>query len=560
MEQKTLLEAFYEKEQGAMANEVYLRQPFGDTWREYTWKEVGQMARKLATGLKAMGLKPKSHIALVSKNCSEWIIADLAIMLGGYISVPLYATLTGEQISTVLKLGDVDAIIMGKLDAGIWEDMKNGIPKDMPMITFPHYEGGSKVDRGEPWDDFLNRHEPMKGNPVPNLDDLWTIVFTSGTTGTPKGVMLNYRILDEAGKTIEVANPLKIDIEGGENHYLSFLPLNHIAERVIVEAGSISHGKTVSFVERLDTFGKNMASVQTTVLLAVTRIWTKLQMGILAKMPQKRLDMLLKIPVIKNVIKKKIKAGLGFSRCRSFVSGAAPISANAKEWFAKLDIPISEGYGMTENCAICTFLLGDEKRTGSVGRPQPGVELRIDPETEEVQMRAPYNMVGYYKAPEKTAEVLKDGWLHTGDQGRIDEEGYLHLTGRVKDTFKTAKGKYIVPSPIEFEFADNNDIEQICLVGLGCPQPMALVYPSELGATKSAAELKESLASTLGAVNAAKPNYRRVSTIVVTKEPWTVDNGLLTPTLKVKRGKIDQRFKEQYMQWHEAKDNVVWEA
>lgn len=556
MKEQTLVEVFYEKE-ASMANEVYLRQPHGDTWKEYTWKEVGQTARKLATGLQSLGLPPKSHIGLVSKNCSEWIMADLAIMIAGYVSVPLYATLTGKQIEEVLKLGDVKVLITGKLE--VWDDMKKGVPADMPIISFPQYKNHSVVERGEKWDDFINRFEPVKGNPTPNLDDLWTIVFTSGTTGTPKGVMLSYRILYEGGNILDTYNPLQIDQTGGNNHYFSFLPLNHIAERVIVAAGSMTNGQTISFVESLATFGKNMAATQPTVFFAVPRIWTKLQMGILSKMPQKKLDLLLKIPILKGIIKKKIKAGMGFSRCRAFVSGAAPIPETTKQWFAKLDIPISEGYGMTENCAICTFLAGDIKKPGSVGKPQPNVQLRIAEGTDEVLMKAPYNMLGYYKAEEKSAEVLKDGWLHTGDQGRIDEDGFLYLTGRVKDTFKTAKGKYIIPSPIEWNFSGNNDIEQICLVGLGCPQPMLLVVPSEMGTAKSKAELKESLASTLNAVNAKLPNYQRVSTIVITKETWGVENGLLTPTLKVKRGKMNSRYRDHFMKWHDDKEMIVWE-
>ena len=552
---ETLIESFYEKEK-LQADQPFLNQPFGDTWETYTWGEVGQMARRLATGLKSLGLPEKSHIGLVSKNCREWIIADLAIIMAGYVSVPFYPTLNGEQIAEVIRLGDVQAIFIGKME--VWEDMKTGIPEGMPMITFPHYEGNSKVEEGEQWHDFINRFEPMEGCPLPDLDDIWTIVFTSGTTGTPKGVVLSYRILYEVGRTTEEFNPVNVSFEG-DNHFFSFLPLNHIAERVIVEAGCISNGGQISFTESLDRFGQNLAEAQPTVFFGVPRIWTKLQFGILNKIPQKRLSLLLKIPILGGMVKKKIKAGLGFNNCRSFVSGAAPITDNLKEWFRKLDIPISEGYGMTENCAVCTFLLATDQKPGSVGRPQPGTQLRIDEDTGEILVKAPYVMLGYYKADKKTAETIKDGWLHTGDQGRVDEDGYLYITGRVKDTFKTTKGKFIVPGPLEWPFESNNDIEQICVVGRGCPQPMALVVLSDVGKTKSKEALTESIQSSLNEVNETVPNYRKISTVVITKEDWNVENGLLTPTLKIKRTAMNKRYESDFISWHEANASVVWE-
>jgi len=251
---------------------------------------------------------------------------------------------------------------------------------------------------------------------------------------------------------------------------------------------------------------------------------------------------------------------LGLDQARVVVSGAAPMTQEQKDWFTSLGFPLAEGYGMTENCAISTFVFAEEKKPGSVGKAQAGSEIRIDPETSEILFKAPWNMEGYYNAPEKTAETLKDGWLHTGDQGRLDEDGYLYITGRVKDTFKTSKGKFIVPAKIEKHFEINTDIEQVCVTGLGCPQPLILVYPSEIGLGKSQADLKASLESTLKTVNAELPNYQKIATMVVTKESWSVENGLLTPTLKVKRPKINERFKAHYMGWEEKKEPVIFEA
>lgn len=537
-------------------NAPFLRQPFGDNWEIYTWAEAGQMARKLATGLQSLGLPDKSHIGLVSKNCREWIIADLAIMMAGYVSVPFYPTLKADSVRELIEIGDVKALIAGKLDD--WEGMKEGVPEDMPLIRFPHYQGCSEISRGEEWHDFINRFEPLEGEPVGDEDDIWTIVFTSGTTGTPKGVVLTYANLFSTQQVIEANNHLKISYKG-DNQLFSFLPLNHIAERVVVENTCLSYGGVISFSESLATFAKNLRETQPTLIFAVPRIWTKFQLGVLAKMPQKKLDRLLSIPIVSGIIKKKLKKGLGLDKIRGCLTGAASIPESTKAWYRRIGVPIAEGYGMTENCALCTCLEAAEIKPGSVGRPLAGSTVRIDPESGEILMKAPYLMRGYYKDPEKTAETIEDGWLHTGDQGKLDDEGYLFITGRVKDTFKTAKGKFIAPSPIEWHFGQDANIEQICILGLGCPQPIALVVLSEIGVKKNKDELEKSLSDTLKDVNSKLPSYQKVSTIVIAKDAWSIENGLLTPTLKVKRNIMGQRYQDLLVGWHEHQDAVIWE-
>lgn len=534
----------------------FLRQPFGEKWETYTWAEAGQMARKLATGLQTLGLAPKSHIGMISKNCREWVIADIAISMAGFVSVPLYPTLKANSIEQLIELGDIKAMFLGKIED--WEGMKAGVPADMPVIKFPHYEGNGKVDRGEDWMDFINRHEPMTGDPSFNPDDDWTIIFTSGTTGTPKGVVLTYGNLDSTKVIVRERNVVNISTEG-DNHFFSFLPLNHIAERIVVEHTCLEYGGVISFSESLARFPKNLQESQPTFFFAVPRIWTKFQLGVLSKMPQKKLDLYFKIPILSGIVKKKIRTGLGMNNVRGVLSGAAAIPESLKDWYRKLDIPIGEGYGMTENSALCTTLPYGEIRPGSVGKALPTVKLKIDEETDEILMSAPFVMKGYYKDPGKTAEVLKGGWLHTGDQGRIDKDGYLYITGRVKDTFKTGKGKFIVPGPIERGFESNENIEQICLCGLGCPQPVALVVPSEIGMALPKDTLKKNLEDTLKTVNKSLPSYQKVSTIVIVKDVWDVGNELLTPTLKVKRNKINQRYQDLILGWHEDQEMVVWE-
>ena len=553
----TLELKFYECEK-KLYNRPFLKQPFGNKWEIYTWGEVGHLARKLAAGLKSLGLRDKAHIGLVSKNCREWVIADIAIMMAGYVSVPFFPTLKSNEIKNLLEFGEVDALFAGKLEN--WKEMKKGVPEDMPVIAFPQYKDHSKISKAHQWNDFINSFEPIEKTNVPKLDDVWTIIFTSGTTGTPKGVVIDYRAYDATKILIEKSNVLKID-QSGNNNFFSYLPLNHIAERIVVEHTCFRYGGSMSFVESLDTFAKNLSDTQPTVFFAVPRIWTKFQMGILGKIPQKKLEKLLNIPLISGFLKKKFKKSLGLSKARAIVSGAAPMMESQRVWFREIDIHITNGYGMTENLAICTQLDARETRKpGSVGRAQDGVEISIDPENNEILMRGEFMMKGYFKAPEITAEVLKNGWLHTGDQGHIDEEGYLFITGRVKDNFKTTKGKYIEPLTIENYFADIIEFEQICVTGMGIPQPICLAVLSEVGKTISPEKLTQKLEKKLEDINAKLDNYKKISTLIVVKDEWSVENELITPTLKIKRNKIDQKYQSNFEKWHKADETILWES
>ena len=547
---------FYEWEKKAH-DRPFLRQPFGDQWEEYTWAETGQMARKLAKGLKSLGLRKGAHIGLISKNCREWIIADLAIMMAGYISVPFFPSLKGKELEFLIDFGDVDLLFVGKIET--WDNIKSYIPKDLPIISFPNYKGCSVVDRGDQWFDFINRNEPLDKPHIPKLSDLWTIIFTSGTTGNPKGVELSYLALDSTKIITEQINPLKIDFSGN-NDFISYLPLNHIVERVVLEHVCLRFGGSLSFVESIDSFAKNLKEIQPHVFFAAPRIWTKFQLGILAKVPQKKLDILLKIPLISGLIKRKLKKNLGLKRARSTVSGSAPISLSQIEWFRKIGIYITNGYGMTENCAICTQVDGqDFEKSDSVGKPQCGVEVKIDKNTKEVLMRGPFVMDGYYKNEKMTKATLIDGWLHTGDKGFLDEDNYLYISGRVVDSFKTSKGKFIEPLTLENYFADIKQLEEVCVTGLGLPQPIVLAQLSEIGKALPKEEVKSLLEEKITKINADLENYKKISTLVLVKEQWTEQNKILGPTLKIKRGNIDNMYSSRHRDWHEDNQVVLFE-
>ncbi len=548
---------FYDWEK-KFKDKPFLRQPFGDSWEEYTWGETGQLARRLATGLKSLGLKKGSHIGLVSKNCREWIIADLAIIMAGYVSVPFFPNLKSTEIKSLIEFGEVSALFVGKLEN--WEEMKNGVDKDLPIIAFPHYENNSIVSEGFQWDEFISKFEPQRENYHPNLDDVWTIIFTSGTTGNPKGVVLSFKINQSTDVMYtKNYNPLCVDFEGN-NSFFSYLPLNHIAERIAIEFTAFKNGGVISFTESIETFVKNLSDVQPSVFFGVPRIYTKFQLGILSKFNQKKLDILLAIPLISNIIKKKLKKALGLYNAKVVVSGAAAMQIAQRNWFRKIGVNITIGYGMTENCAITTQLPGSNfTKPGSVGKVQPQVEIKIDDSTEEVLMRGPYMMLGYFNDKIITNNTIKDGWLHTGDKGRIDSDGYLYITGRVKDTFKTSKGEFIDPGKIEAMFGEVDFFDQICVVGLGIPQPIMLVNISEVGKKLEKNDLENKLTEKLNSVNEQSFNYKKVAKIVICKDLWTPENEILTPTMKIKRGNVDKLYKENYLDWYNNSKKIVWE-
>lgn len=548
---------FYEWEK-QLKDKPYLKQPFGDKWEEYTWGEVGDMARRLATGLKSLNLREGAHIGIYSKNCREWIISDLAIVMAGYVSVPFFPSLNGKELAYIMDYGDVDALFIGKIET--WDQIKDDLPEGMPLIKFPHYDGCSNVTKGHEWFKFIDSHEPMQNPNKPKLSDLWTIIFTSGTTGNAKGVMLTYQAIDGIKVVLDDPNnPLGIKHDGN-NDFISYLPLNHIFERVVIEWCSFRYGGTISFVESLDTFAKNLKAVQPHVFAAAPRVWTKLQLGLLNKFPQKKLDKLLKIPLLSSLLKKLIKKGLGFSKARIVVSGSAPMPVELIEWFRKVGVYITNGYGMTENCAICSSVDGrDFEKLHTVGQPQKGVKLKIDEETGEILMKGPFIMKGYYKNEELTNTTLRGGWLHTGDKGFLDEDNYLHITGRVADSFKTSKGEYIEPLTLEQYFVNINEIEEVCVVGLGIAQPLCLIQLSEIGKNTSREVISKMLTDRLAKVNSDLVNYKKISTLIIVKDEWTQQNGIVGPTQKLKRGAIEDKYSKDYLNWHNFNEEVIFE-
>jgi long-subunit acyl-CoA synthetase (AMP-forming) len=500
----------------------------------------------MAAYLKSLDLAPKSKIAILSKNCAHWIMSDLAIMMAGYVSVPLYPNLKAESIKQILDHSETKLVFVGKLDD--FASMRPGIPKDMPCIAYPFYS-----EEGYPvWGDLVKDIEPIAENIVREPNDLATIIYTSGTTGMPKGVMHKFYNFSFA-----TSNAVPLLGLATEERFFSYLPLCHIAERLLVEMGSLYSGGMVSFAESLDTFAKNLSDTKPTAFLGVPRIWTKFQQGILTKLPQKKLNVLLAIPGVSSLIKKKIKSGLGLQEARNVFTGAAPTPVSTLKWFKRLGINIQEAYAMTENCCYSHVTLNDDIQFGFVGKALPHCEVKLS-EKNEILIKHIALMDGYYKEEKQTQDTIKDGWLYTGDEGHIDSKGFLKITGRVKDLFKTSKAKYVAPAPIEMKLSANKNIEQVCVVGDNIPQPIALITLSEYGKSRPAEDVVASLSKTLTVVNPKFDAHERLKKIIVLDQEWTIENNLLTPSMKIKRNEVEKLHKENYVSWYEREEEVIW--
>jgi long-subunit acyl-CoA synthetase (AMP-forming) len=530
MSLKSPLEMFYHWEETA-ADTVYLKQPVNGVIKDFTWRQTGDQVRRVAASLIAMDLPKGSNIAIFSKNCAEWFITDLAIMMAGHVSVPIYATAGEKTICYVLEHAKCPVIFIGKLDDT--DKQVAAVDKDIVKLAFPY----PNIPADKQWDELLQT-PALTENPIPALDSVMTIVYTSGSTGNPKGVVHTYESICWAAS--HSLNALSVN---QNDRILSYLPLAHITERVLAEIASFYSGMRINFLESLETFSRDINATQPTLFVSVPRLWTRFQMGVLANMPQKKLSFLLRLPIVGNVVAKKIRDKLGLGQARLCASGSAPIPVSTLHWFGKIGVNISEGWGMTENSAYGTSCVPFRKdKIGCIGKAYQGVDIRIA-ENGEIQVKGPCNMKGYYLEPEKTAEAFTaDGFLKTGDKGTIDADGYIRITGRLKEIFKTAKGKYIAPVPIESKLMANSAIEQVCVTGSNLKQPIALVVLSEIALKMQNDEVEQSLLNTLDEVNRSLESHAVLDSLVIMQDQWTVDNGLLTPTLKIKRQVLEEHY------------------
>ncbi|BBM63933.1 AMP-binding protein [Vibrio alfacsensis] len=531
-------------------NEVYLKQIINRQFVEFTFAEVADQALRLVSALRNLGAQPGDKVALVSKNCAEWFICDLAMMLGDYVSVPIFPTAGADTIEYCLTHSESKIIIGGKLDdpkatQQVIDALPDVISIALPYDTAPNCQYQFKQ--------LIANAEPSTERPQHYDDKLMSLVYTSGTSGLPKGAMLTYGAFNWSVQ--QLINHIGIQ----ENDRLfSYLPLAHITERVYIFGSSIRGGVMTAFPESLDTFIEDVKMHRPTLFISVPRLWTLFQQRIQDKLPQKKLNILLKIPFVNTLIKKKLADGLGLDQARVLGCGSAPVSPALLEWYRSVGLNITEAWGMTESFAYSTINYPFRAdKIGSVGNAGPGIELKIA-EDEEIMVRSKGLFSGYYKNDIATQESFdSDGWLHTGDIGAIDADGYLTIQGRKKDTFKTAKGKFVAPVPIEKKLFEYSRVEMMCLIGLGLPAPILLVVPHDFPHFD-----KERYARTtrkvISRMNQELESHEQIKGVLMIQDPWSIENGILTPTLKIKRHVLEQKYHEIGHNWPKG-ELVVWE-
>jgi long-chain acyl-CoA synthetase len=561
----------------------------GGAWQSITSQEMVARARLIALGLRALGIKHGERVALLSVNCPEWTLSDAGCQFAGVIDVPIYTTQSPAQVCYILNDSGARVFIIQNLAAferireaikdctGIEHFVfidKEGVEDSRALSLAEMEERGRKLGEEQPQlsDELARSAKP---------DDLATIIYTSGTTGEPKGVMLTHSNL--VSNLIDSSGHLSF---GKQDVALSVLPLSHVLERLAMYM-YMHHGMSVYYAESLEKVGENFREVRPTVFVGVPRLFEKIyarikekaaaegkaKAGILAwavsvgktyaqhALSQQKIPKLLalKYKIATRLVFSKWHAGLG-GRARLFISGGAALSEEIGYIFAGAGLPIVQGYGLTETSPVITAGTIEDNRIGTVGKPIRNVEVRIASDGE-IEARGPNIMQGYYNKPVETRAVFtEDGWFKTGDIGTLDADGFLRITDRKKELFKTSGGKYIAPQVIEGLIKASRFVNQVVLVGNERKFPAALIVPN-WEQIQSYAELKGMPERTpaelvkhprildlfqrqVDSVTQSLAQYERVKSVALLENELTIEGGELTPTLKVKRRVVDKKYRD----------------
>ncbi|CAL2104531.1 Long-chain-fatty-acid--CoA ligase [Tenacibaculum sp. 190130A14a] len=556
---------------------------YGNEWISLSTQEYIDQANTLSRALIRLGVQPNDKIAVIStNNRTEWNVCDIGILQVGAQNVPIYPTISKEDYQYVLNHSEATYCFVS--DTAILEKLNQikDQTKLKAVYTFDDIDGEKNwkelLELGK---DASNQQEveDRKDNVKPN--DLATLIYTSGTTGRPKGVMLSHNNIVANVLSSEKRVPLTYGNEKG----LSFLPVCHIFERMILYLYQYC-GVSIYFAESIEKLSENAQEIKPNVMTAVPRLYEKIYDKIYAKgaeltgikkklffwaielglqfkpygangwMYEKKLN------IARKLIFSKWQAALG-GELKLMVSGSAALQSRLTRVFAAAGMPVMEGYGLTETSPVISVndVRNGGFRVGTVGRIIDGVEVKLA-ETGEILVKGPNIMQGYYKDPEKTAEVLKDGYFHTGDKGEISEDGFLKITGRTKEMFKTSGGKYVVPPLLEGELKQSRFIEQIMVVGEGEKMPAALIQPNfefvrewaerhqlELGDNASVIanpKVIERIQEEVDNCNKKFGKWEQIKRFELTPDEWSIDGGHLTPTMKMKRKIIKDIYKDLY--------------
>lgn len=557
-----------------------------DKWVGITYKELRETVRNFAMGLLALGIKRNDMVGIISENRPEWVFCDLAILSIGAVDVPMYPSSTSNTIEYIMNDSECKAVIVSnKLQLTKVQKIEKNVKslKHIIILNEKDAEEGiytfkSVVDLGrkesDKFESVLNE-EMSKANP----EDLATLIYTSGTTGEPKGVMLTHNNFVSNVKAV-----LQILPADHNDIFLSFLPLSHSFERMAGYYTAFSAGCLIAYAQSIDTVAKDLQEVKPTVMTSVPRLFERIHSRVLknvdnsppakqkifywalevgkkyqAAKKEKKLNPILtaKYKLAEKLVFNKIRAATG-GRLRFFVSGGAALPQEIGEFFESMGILIIEGYGLTESSPVITCNRLDDYKFGTVGKPIPGVEVKIA-EDGEILARGPNIMKGYYKNKKATEETIdKDGWLHTGDIGEFDKHGFLKITDRKKHLFKTSGGKYIAPQQLESLFTRSKFIDQFVLIGDNKTFLSALITP-DFEAIREYAdahkipydrvedlahhpEIYKLIEKDIQTLQKNLASYERIRKFVILDKPFTIEGGELTPTLKIRRKIIEERY------------------
>jgi long-chain acyl-CoA synthetase len=572
---------------------VAMREKDLGIWRAISWREYGERARHAGLGLVALGLRPRDVVSVIADNCPEWLYTDLGTLSVGGVTNGIYTTDSPRQVEYIVndsgtrfffaeneeqldKILEVRARCRQLVKIVVYDlEGLHGF-RDPQVLDFAALlELGARYDREHPgaFDRMVEIAQP---------EDLAILVYTSGTTGPPKGAMLSHRnILFQLGYADFAAEPRPGDQQ------LSFLPLSHIAERTFTVFYPLRTGATVNFAESIDTVPENIREVAPAVFFAVPRIWEKFYSGVALRMrdatalgrlayrwaialgtrvaehrlagrrPPAGLRLLHRVADF--LVLDNVKRSLGLHRARGAVTGAAPIAPDLIKWYMALGLDMREVYGQTENCGLATAMPSDRIKLGSVGVARPDTEVRVARDGE-ILLRGPHVFMGYYKNPERTAQTIVDGWLHTGDVGELDTDGFLRITDRMKDIIITAGGKNVTPSEIENQLKFSPYITDAVVIGdqrkfLSClvmldPETVAQfaqernVPFTNFASLCRAKEVQDLIWGEIERVNKQLARVETIKRFHLIEQILTPEDEELTPTMKLKRALVNRKYKD----------------
>ncbi len=557
----------------------------GGTWRSTNWKQFADQIRTAGRALIALGVERGGKVAMLGFNRPEWVIFNHGAMAAGAAGAGIYTTCSAEEVQYIVHHCEARVLLLE--DEGQWKKVE-AQRANLPLLEWVVMMKGAPTIKARnvlSWDEFLAKAATVGDATLDERidkiqqDELATLIYTSGTTGPPKGVMLSHRNLAWTARVL-------VDIGGGRDTdvSLSYLPLSHIAEQTATIHMPATVGSAIYYAESIDKVPDNLKDAQPTVFFGVPRIWEKFHAAVTAKLAaatggKKHLvDWTRKVAsevnalrnrgqqpgplleaqyrIVDKLVLSKLKPALGLGRARMCISGAAPISKEVIEFFAGLDIVVHEIYGQSEDTGPTSFNLPGRTKFGSVGAALPGVQVKIA-DDGEILVKGPNVFMGYFKEPQATAETLIDGWLHSGDLGAFDRDGFLTITGRKKEIIITAGGKNIAPKNIEAAIKDSPLVSEAVVIGDRRKYLVALITLDDAAAGKwlkdrgadgkalplhQSKELAAEMQKLIDDVNTKLARVEQVKRFSILPRQFGIDTGELTPTLKVKRKAVNTNF------------------